>query len=152
MKAFGGASSPLGQALLPILSGPVDAAERQEKQASYFVNEMQRAMRDATWYLRDNLQSILANSWDQLRDLAYEGSTEFIPVLHQLGLPALNFDAAGFTHKLTATADAYRQTVPQQKEQVEEQAQTEEPKPEDEQSAKDSQQQFQSQEQTQKAS
>jgi hypothetical protein len=152
MKAFGGSSSPIGQALLPILSGPVDAAERQEKQASYFITEMQRAMRDATWYLRDNLQGILANQWDQLRDLAYEGSTEFIPVLHHLGLPQLNFDAAAFTHKLTATADAYRQTVPQQKEQVEDQAQTQEPKAEEEQSAKDSQQQFQDQEQTQKAS
>lgn len=150
LDAFGGAGTPIATAMQPILSGAVDQAERQEKQASYFVTEMQRAMRDATWYLRDNLQGILANQWDQIRDLAYEGSTEFIPVLHQLGLPALNFDAAGFTAKLSATADAYRQTVPQKKEQVEEQAQTEQPKPEDEQSAKDSQQQFQ--DQTQKAS
>jgi len=152
LQAFGGAGSPIANALQPILSGPVDQAERQEKQASYFINEMSRAMRDATWYLRDNLQGILANQWDQIRDLAYEGSTEFIPVLHQLGLPQLNFDAAGFTAQLTATADAYRQTVPQQKEQVEEQSQTQEPKAEDEQAAKDSQQQFQDQEQTQKAS
>jgi hypothetical protein len=150
MEAFGGHSSPIAQALRPILSDTVDQAERQEQQASCFINEMSRAMRDATWYLRDNLQGVLANQWDQLRDLAYEGSTEFVPVLHQLGLPSLNFNGAAFTAKLTATADAYRQTVPEKKEQVEEQTQAEQPKPDEEQAAKQGQQQFQQEEQTQK--
>jgi hypothetical protein len=152
LKAFGGADTPIAQAMRPILSDTVDQAERQESQSSLFVNEMSRAMRDATWYLRDNLQGILANQWDQLRDLAYEGSTDFIPVLHQLGLPSLNFDAAGFTGKLTATADAWRQTVPQKQEEVEQQSEAEKPKPEEEQAAKQGQQQFQQEEQTQKAS
>ena len=39
-------------------------------------------MRDCSWYLRDNLESVLSNQWDELRDLAYEGSTDFIPALH----------------------------------------------------------------------
>jgi hypothetical protein len=151
LHAFGGADSPIAQAMLPILSDTVDQAERQETEASLFINEMTRAMRDATWYLRDNLQGILANHWDQLLDLAYEGSTDFIPVLHRLGLPSLDFNAASFTHKLKATAEQFSQSVPKKQEEVEQQAEGDKPKPEEEEAADKGQEQFQDEEQSKKA-
>src|SRR5438874_4637432 len=58
------------------------------------------------------------------------------------------FNAAGFTAKMTATADAYRQSVPQKKEQVEQQSEADKPKPDEEQAAKQGQQQFRSEEHT----
>jgi hypothetical protein len=112
MKLFGGAQTPIGQALRPMLDGAIDQAVRQESQASLFMTQLSRTARDACWYLRDNLQGVLAGQWDQLRDLAYEGSTEFIPVLHQLGLPRAELNTAALTAALTAEAERFRATIP----------------------------------------
>lgn len=117
-KLFGGGHTPIYEHLFSQLDGAVDQAWSQEADAPLFIHELARAARDAMWYLRDNFQAILSNHWDQLRDLAYEGSTEFIPVLHHLGLPTIDFDAQHLTHALTRDGEAFRLTIPAAKEEA----------------------------------
>jgi hypothetical protein len=118
---MGGAKSPIAEHLLPILSDPLDEAQRGTGSASQFASEMSRSARDACWYLRDNTTSVLSNQWDALRDLAYEGSTEFIPVLHQFGLPSADFQPQQLTQAMIEEAEKFRATVPKQKEEAQEQ-------------------------------
>ncbi len=114
----GHAHSPVGQVLAGQVAGIVDQAVRQESEAPQFIEELRRATRDASWYLRDNLQAVLAGHWDKLRDLAYEGSTDFIPVIHHLGLPAADWSSEEMTHKLKHSSEAYAKTVPKQQEEA----------------------------------
>jgi hypothetical protein len=100
------------------VGGAVDAAARQESQAQVFLHEVARAVRDACWYLRDNLQALLANHWDHLRDLAYEGSTDFIPALHHLGLPSVDADTSKLTGALTREAHAFQKSLPKKQEEA----------------------------------
>ncbi len=116
MELFGGSATPIGQAVYRMVGGSLDQAVRQEAEASLFVAELSRTARDACWYLRDNLSGILANQWDQLRDLAYEGSSEFIPVLHQLGLPLAELDTATLQSSMVGEAERYRASVPREQE------------------------------------
>ncbi len=145
MAACGGADSPIGQCVYGQLDGAIDQAVRDEAEVSLFVNELSRATRDVCWYLRDNVQAVLANQWDQLRDLAYEGSTEFIPVIHHFGLPTAETNPADLQGKLQAVASAYAAAVPKKQEQAEEEAPKEETAQaeEQEQQAEQMQQEFQ---------
>lgn len=120
-ELFGGAKAPIAEQLLPVMADPLDESQRQQSEVSFFVTDMQRSARDACWYLRDNAQSLLSNQWDQLRDLAYEGSTEFIPVIHQMGLPSAEWNGVELTQSLMAEAERFRALVPMQKEEVEQQ-------------------------------
>jgi hypothetical protein len=122
MKAFGGAHTPLAQAVFPLLDGAIDQSARGG-QISSFVADLSTAMRDATWYLRDNLESVLSNQWDELRDLAYEGSTEFIPALHAYGLPAVDFSPQHVSHSLIKHSTEYLDAMPKQQEESIEQDQ-----------------------------
>src|SRR5258705_10883610 len=87
IPASGGKVTPFGPAMFEQLDSLIDEAVREEEQTSFFVEALSRGARDFTWYLRDNLQGVLTNEWDQLRDLAYEGSTDFIVALHAFGMP-----------------------------------------------------------------
>jgi hypothetical protein len=116
MAAFGGRDTPIAQAVFPMLDGMVDESAR-ECQAQEFVHDLSTALRDCTWYLRDNLQSVLANQWDELRDLAYEGSTDFIPALHAYGLPQLDFDAKSLTQPMEEQAREFLELLPKKKEE-----------------------------------
>jgi hypothetical protein len=137
----GHAGTPVGQVLMQEVGAVVDAAVRQENEASLFVNELSRAARDASWYLRDNLQSVLSNHWDSLLDLAYEGSTDFVAVIHQLGLPVAEWSPPDMTQRLQQASDGYAKAVPQQQEEAvaDEGAKSEE----QEQAAEESKQEFQ---------
>jgi len=115
---FGHAHSPVGRVLAGQVGGIVDQAVRQESEAPQFIEELRSATRDASWYLRDNLQAVLASHWDKLRDLAYEGSTDFIPVIHHLGLPAADWSPEEMTHKLQHSSEAYAKTVPKEQEEA----------------------------------
>jgi hypothetical protein len=119
-ELLGGPKSPIAAYVASDLSGVVDMAVRDEIQASVFINELARGARDACWTIRDNLQSILSNEWDQIRDLAYEGSHEFVPLLHKLGLPPVEPNTEKLTHKLQHGAEEFRRSIPQKKEQAEE--------------------------------
>ena len=90
------------------LEGLVDWAAREEQETSFFVEALSHAARDFTWYLRDNLQSVLTNEWDQLRDLAYEGSTDFIPALHAFGLPKAEWSPSDMHGTMIAIAEKVR--------------------------------------------
>jgi hypothetical protein len=116
MSLFGGAQSPMAQAIFPMIDGGIDQAARGG-QIQSFVHEMSTCLRDATWYLRDNLQSVLAGQWDELRDLAYEGSTDFIPALHAYGLPEVDFTGKQLSQPLQEQAQAYLDAVPKKKEE-----------------------------------
>lgn len=118
VQACGGKDTPIGAKLFGELDGLVDMAARQEHEASFFVNELSRAARDFTWYLRDNLAAILSNQWDQLRDLAYQGSTDFIPALHAFGLPRMDWSGAGMKSTLTALADKIKEGTPKTQEEA----------------------------------
>jgi hypothetical protein len=104
-------------------------ASRQVAQSSLFFNELAYAARDACWYVRDNLQSMLANEWDSLRDLAYEGSREFVPLLHQLGLPAIDAETQALTQALIAEGERYRLSIPQKTEEATQKAGLDAPAP-----------------------
>lgn len=118
MSACGGMDTPIGAAMFAQLEGLVDEAVREEEETSYFVEALSRGARDFTWYLRDNLQSVLGNEWDQLRDLAYEGEIDFIPALHAFGLPQAEWSAADMQSTLVAVAEQLRDNAPKTQEEA----------------------------------
>jgi len=111
MSAFGGADSPIGRSMLSTISTAVDEGIRSND-AQGFVQQMSSQLRDAAWYLRDNLDSILSNEWDELRDLAYEGSTDFIAALHAYGLPSIDFDKTQLSSPLIDCSTQYLDALP----------------------------------------
>jgi hypothetical protein len=117
MGLFGGKDSPIATAIFPMLDGMVDMSARG-CDAQAFVNDMSRELRDASWYLRDNLQAVLSNQWDELRDLAYEGSTDFIPALHAYGLPQIDFDAKELSTPMIDQAQLTLDAIPKMKEET----------------------------------
>jgi hypothetical protein len=94
---------------------------------------------------------VLAGQWDQLRDLAYEGSTEFIPVIHHFGLPTADFKPAEMSSQLTSVAQAYAAAVPKKQEKAEEEAPKDETAEaeEKEQEAESAQEEFQQEKEAQ---
>ena len=68
--------------------------------------------------MRDNLQGILSNEWDQLRDLAYEGSQDFIPALHAFGMPAADWSAKDMQSAMTSIAEKLRDSQPKTQEEA----------------------------------
>jgi hypothetical protein len=117
-SAFGGKDTPIGAAMFSELDGKIDEAVRQEPQTSYFVQQLSRDARDFTWYLRDNLQGILSNQWDHLRDLAYEGSTGFIHALHAFGLPKHDWSPQHMSSTMTTIAEKLRDSAPKTEEEA----------------------------------
>lgn len=117
-QMFGGADTPIAQALMPDLSSMVFGQIYSNTEAVVFVQHLRTIARDIMWRLRDNLQHILSGQWDELRDLAYEGSRDFIPLIHSLGLPDVYTDGKQLTDSMQGTVDQYRQTVPKQQEQA----------------------------------
>jgi hypothetical protein len=118
LAACGGKDTPIGAALFEQLDGMIDQHTRDDHEASYFLNDMGAAGRDFAWYLRDNLSSVLSNEWDQVLDLAYEGSTDFIPALHAFGLPQADWAPAEMQSALVAIADKVKQGAPKTQEEA----------------------------------
>jgi len=118
MSACGGKDTPIGTSMYDDLEGKVDEAAREEKDTSFFVEALARAARDYTWFLRDNLQAVLSNEWDQLRDLAYEGSTDFIPALHAFGMPKAEWSPSDMNGTMVAIAEKVRDGAPKTKEEA----------------------------------
>jgi hypothetical protein len=118
MSACGGRDTPIGGAMYDELEGLVDQSVRQEEETSYFVEALSRGARDFTWYLRDNLQGVLSNEWDQLRDLAYEGSTDFIGALHAFGMPKQEWSPADMQSTMVAIAEKLREATPKTQEEA----------------------------------
>jgi hypothetical protein len=131
MEQLGGQDSPIGVAAFQILDGKVDEAARDGDIAT-FLDHLGLAVRDATAFLRDNLQSVLTNQWDELRDLAYEGSTEFIHPLHDLGLPKPTFKAHDLEKPLEKETEAYLKALPKDEAKEEKAAAQPEEKEEEE--------------------
>jgi hypothetical protein len=142
MSACGGKDTPIGAAMFGQLDSLIDEAAREEEQTSFFVEALASGARDFTWYLRDNLQSVLSNEWDQLRDLAYEGSTDFIAALHAFGMPRQDWSPTDMQSTLVAIADKLREGKPK----TQEEAVEKDPKQEEEE-----QQQLLAQEEDKKA-
>ncbi len=118
MRACGGMDTPIGAAMHEELDGVVDEAVREEEETSYFVEALSRGARDFTWYLRDNLQSVLTNEWDQLRDLAYEGSTDFIAALHAFGMPKAEWSPTDMQSTMVTIAEKLRDSTPKTAEEA----------------------------------
>jgi hypothetical protein len=118
MSACGGKDTPIGASMYDELSSLVDWAAREEHETSFFVESLSRSARDYTWYLRDNLQGVLTNEWDQIRDLAYEGSTDFIPALHAFGLPKAEWSPADMNGTMIAIAEKVRDGAPKTQEEA----------------------------------
>jgi hypothetical protein len=118
LSACGGRDTPIGASMFEQLDSFIDMSARQEHETSYFVNELARGARDFTWYLRDNLQSVLGNQWDQLRDLAYEGEQDFIPAIHEFGLPKADWSADDMKSTMIAVAEKSAQDKPQTQEEA----------------------------------
>ena len=118
LSACGGMDTPIGAAMYEQLNGLVDEAVREEQETAYFVDALARGARDFTWYLRDNLQGVLSNEWDQLRDLAYEGSTDFIPALHAFGMPKADWSPSDLQSTMVAIAEKLREGAPKTQEEA----------------------------------
>ena len=118
MSACGGQDTPIGASMYADLEGLVDWAAREEEETSFFVDSLSRSARDYTWFLRDNLQAVLTNQWDQLRDLAYEGSTDFIPALHAFGMPKAEWSPADMSGTMIAIAEKVRDGAPKTQEEA----------------------------------
>ncbi|HWE30251.1 MAG TPA: hypothetical protein VHB97_19730, partial [Polyangia bacterium] len=118
MSACDGRETPIGAAMFEQLDGVVDEAVREEDETSYFVDALARGARDFTWYLRDNLQSVLTNEWDQLRDLAYEGSTDFIAALHAFGMPKAEWSPSDMQSTMVVIAEQLREATPKTEEEA----------------------------------
>jgi hypothetical protein len=114
---FGGAESPIAHALSNDLFRAAGQAARGG-QVLGMVHEMGYAVRDAAWFVRDNLQSVLAGEWDELRDLAYEGETMFIPLLHSLGVPAVELTAQDIAQELIDEIDETVEKLPREAAEV----------------------------------
>lgn len=112
LNAYGGMDAPIGAAAFNELDGNVDEIVREEHDAGSFVEALRRAVRNFDWYLQDNLQSVLSHHWDQLRDLAYEGETQFVAPLHALGLPRPDWSADGLRDGLIAVGETVREQQP----------------------------------------
>ena len=118
LDVAGGKGTPIMDALARETDNTVSWAMHAESDMGQFINYMRRGARDACWYVRDALPSIVASQWPQLLDLAYEGATDFIPAMHAMGLPGLSFKPAEFSDKLVAHADAYRKAIEPKKEKA----------------------------------
>src|SRR6185436_14530983 len=116
MDLFGGADSPAGKAVYGTLESQVDQAVRGG-QAGAFTQELSMALRDAGWYLRDNIDMILSNEWDELLDLAYEVNTDFIPALHAYGLPAIDFQRTELSKPMIDVSQQYLDAIPKEREE-----------------------------------
>jgi hypothetical protein len=118
LQACGGRDTPIGAAMFEQLDSYIDQQARDEHEASFFVTALASGARDFTWYLRDNLQAVLGNQWDQLRDLAYEGSTDFIPALHAFGMPRMDWTAGELQQPMIALAEKTRESQPKTQEEA----------------------------------
>lgn len=116
----GGRGTPIMDALAGEASNTVSFAQHAEFEAHYFLVQLQRSVRDACWYVRDAAPSVLSNQWPELLDLAYQGSTEFVPALHALGLPLRSFNPADLSARLIAHAQAWRDARQPAKQQASE--------------------------------
>lgn len=116
MDAFGGADSPIGKVLYSDLAASVDQGMAAGK-AHAFVKELKHGLKDAAHGLKENVEMMLSDQWDELRDLAYEGSTDFIPAIHAYGLPPIDYDSNQLSAPLMDVSQEYLDTIPQQKEE-----------------------------------
>lgn len=132
----GGKGTPLMDYVVAEMHGTISFAQHAESDLSGFIYHLRRGVRDATWTLRDNVSAVLSNEWPQLLDLAYEGSFDFIPMLHALGLPTMAFKPQEFGDNLVAHADAYRKAVQPAKQEAVEKVPNEEKKAEIEEESK----------------
>jgi hypothetical protein len=114
----GGKGTPIMDAIAAETDNTVSWAEHTESDLFQFVNYMRRGLRDACWFVRDCLPTIVSNQWPQLLDLAYGGSLEFVPALLHLGLPSINYKPQQFTDKLVQHATSFRRAFEPAKEQV----------------------------------
>ena len=113
------------QPMMTALVGEVHNATSQAEHSSgnignYINNALRRGTRDACWFVRDAAPDILASHWKQLEALAADGSNQFIPALHHLGLPSVAFNPGEFTKTLIGHADQYRRTMGIKQKEVEE--------------------------------
>lgn len=118
MELGGGKGSPISDAIANETDNTISWAQHAESDLGQFINYMRRGLRDACWFVRDALPSLLSNQWPHLLDLAYGGSTDFIPALHALGMPSINFKASHFADKLIHHASSYRKAIEPMKDQV----------------------------------
>jgi hypothetical protein len=116
MDAFGGADSPVGREMYGDLAAAVDVGMSAGK-AHDFVKELKHGLKAAAHNLKDNLQMVLSDQWDELRDLAYEGATDFIPVIHAYGLPPIDYDASQLSTPLMGLSQQYLDSIPEEKQE-----------------------------------
>jgi hypothetical protein len=119
LSACGGRDTPIGTVMFELLSSVVDNAVRAAAEdPTSMVFWLTEGARDFAWSTRDGLQLVLSNQWDQLRDLAYEGSTDFIPVLHALGLPQFDWTGDSLKSGMIAVAQSGLDNQPKTQEEA----------------------------------
>ena len=119
MSACGGKDTPIGAAMFDQLDGLVDEAVRQED-ADLVLRRgaVDAARATSPGTCATTCRAILSNEWDQLRDLAYEGSTDFIPALHAFGMPQAEWSPADMQSTMMAIAEQLRESTPKTQEEA----------------------------------
>lgn len=104
----GGPGAPIMDAINRSVYDTLSFAQHAEADAQGFLYHMRRSIRDAAWFVRDNISAILRDQWLSLVKLGYEGAEGYIGPLLQLGLPSVSFDPALFADKLVKDAEGFR--------------------------------------------
>lgn len=108
----GGSDRPLASTLVREVHNAVAFAEHSCFDLGTFVNNaFRRGVRDACWYIRDAVPSILDAHWSNLLKLAAGGGNQFIPALYSLGFPRHGFDPNTFAETLRLHAEGYRRAM-----------------------------------------
>lgn len=123
LEQCGGADTPIGIAMYEQIERHINALLSTEGEASDLVTDLGGYAIDATYQVEDNLESVLSGDWDNLRDLAYEGATDFIPVLHALGMPEANSSQHEMSEPMIADAQAVLDALPKKTEETIDQSQ-----------------------------
>ena len=137
----GGKGAPLMDVIAREVYNTTSWAQHAEHDVGGFIYHMRRSIRDASWFVRDNVGAVLSNQWPQLLKLGAEGSYDFVGPLLQLGLPSVNFNPAEFGDRLVADVKAHRDVHAPAREQVEQSQQQKAPEQQQQQqdAAKDEQ-------------
>ncbi len=116
-----GGATPLMSALVGELHNANDFSARSTPNISLFMAGGPRSgLKYGAWYVRDAVDGLLGDKWSEILTLAANGSEQFIPALHLLGIPTLDFNPAELTATLQQASEDYLATVGTQKEEVKE--------------------------------
>jgi hypothetical protein len=117
--ALSGGPAPLMTALVGELHNANDFAARTTPDISlYLAGGPRSGLKYGAWFVRDAVEGLLGDKWRDVLSLATNESSQFIPALHQLGIPKFDFDPLQMAAALQASSEQYLATTASQQDEV----------------------------------